>query len=224
MSKSVKIILAVILVAAVFKQDKIREYLGLGQVEHDETLTIATNKKEEFPAPDIILEKDDPTPETIYRWDDELINWVEVERSSGFRAQLVSNTTTHHSTENPIEVDWKLLMDIEYTLQYFAELDMEMYAPVFPEAVEALHEKEVIIEGFVIPFEEEGGLLSLSFNPYASCFFCGKASPASVMSMHMKSKRNRYKTDDFKKFKGVLYLNQNDPNEFYYILRDAKEV
>ena len=100
---------------------------------------------------------------------------------------------------------------------------MEMYAPVFSKAVEALHEKEVIIEGYVIPLDPKGDLLALSFNPYAACFFCGKASPASVLSMYLKENNRRYKTDDFVKFRGTLHLNQDNPNEFYYILRDARE-
>ena len=65
--------------------------------------------------------------------------------------------------------------------------------------------------------------MSLSYNPYASCFFCGKASPASVMSMYLKDEDVRYKMDDFKTFRGTLHLNYDDPNEFYYILRDARE-
>ena len=114
-------------------------------------------------------------------------------------------------------------MDINYELRYFKELDMEIYAPVFSEAVKALDGKEVILEGFVLVFDEEPDLLSLSANPYASCFFCGKASPASVISMYLKKKRKRYKMDDFKKFRGTLHLNHDDPNEFYYILRNATE-
>lgn len=129
-----------------------------------------------------------------------------------------------HPISPPIEVDWKVLMNIDYELRYFKEVDLEIYAPVFSKAVKALHGKEVIIEGYVIPFDEEGELLSLSFNPYASCFFCGKASPASILSIYLKDKKKRYKIDDYKKFRGTLYLNKDDPNEFYYILRNAREV
>jgi len=114
-------------------------------------------------------------------------------------------------------------MNIKYRLKYFSELDMEMYAPVFPESIKELDGKEIVIEGFVIPFDEEQELLSLSANPYASCFFCGKASPASVISMYLKNKRKRYKMDAFKKFRGKLELNHDNPNEFYYILHNAKE-
>lgn len=126
--------------------------------------------------------------------------------------------------KGPIKVNWKDLVNINYKLKYFEELETEMYAPEFNEAVTALHEKEVLITGYIIPVDPEGKQLSLSLNPYASCFFCGKASPASVISLYLKKKKKRYKIDDYKTFKGKLYLNYDNPNEFYYILKDAKEV
>ena len=101
---------------------------------------------------------------------------------------------------------------------------MTIYAPVFSKELLALHKKKVIITGFVIPFDLEENLLALSRNPYASCFFCGQASPASVVSLYLKNKDKRYKTDDYKTFSGTLYLNEDDPADFYYILRDANEV
>jgi hypothetical protein len=136
----------------------------------------------------------------------------------------VNFKTPQDATEEPIEIEWQLLMDIEYELKYFEELDMDMYAPLFPQKIKALHEKEVIIVGFVLPFEKEWDVLALSANPFASCFFCGQASPASIISMYLKDKKKRYKMDDFKKFKGTLHLNEDDPDEFYYILRDAEEI
>ncbi|MEL6652454.1 MAG: hypothetical protein AAFQ87_16760, partial [Bacteroidota bacterium] len=139
-------------------------------------------------------------------------------------SHLVNYTSPEHSMAGPIKLDWKILMDIQYKSKFFPEMEMEMYAPVYPEAVTSLDKKEVVIEGFVIPLDEKGKTLALSYNPYASCFFCGKASPASVISLYLKNSKTRYKIDDFKKFRGVLHLNHDDPNEFYYILRNANDV
>lgn len=230
MNKKLKILLAALLIAGVFTQDKICQHLGIGQAKHHEGATEVVQKKK-LPPPVSSVKKEAPKEDyfkndSIYRWDDELFDWVVVPGTANFQAQVIKASTspTPATDAKPIKIEWKVLMDIQYRLKYFAEVEMEVYAPVFSEAVQALHEKEVIIEGFVIPFYEDG-LVSLSYNPFSSCFFCGKASPASVLSMYMKKKtRKRYKTDDFKKFKGTLHLNEDDPNEFYYILRDAKEV
>lgn len=123
-----------------------------------------------------------------------------------------------------IRVDWKTLVEIEYELRYFKSIKEEIYAPLFTKEIQALNGKEVVIEGYVIPLDEDTGLVALSANPYASCFFCGKASPASILSLYLKKNNNRYKIDDYRSFKGTLYLNDDDPNEFYYILRDAEEA
>lgn len=182
--------------------------------------------------PSVASEGSSPTPYT-----NECINI-----SSGEEATEISLTPTADPTltstdeevrevdpsatddSEPIVIDWQVLMAIDYEPRYFEELDMEIYSPVFSEEVKKLHGKTVIIEGFVIPFYEEDDFLSLSMNPYASCFFCGNASPASVLSLYLKKGSRRYKIDDYKKFKGTLLLNQDDPDDFYYILRDAVQV
>ena len=222
MNRNLKILFAAILVVGVFTQDKICEHLGFGQTRYHEETAVAKHGKEINTA-DSVIEGDYFVNDTIYRWDEQLLDWVIAKKTPDYQAQLVNHTATQNPLSEPIEVDWKVLMNIQYKLRYFKELDMEIYAPIFSKAVEELHEKEVIIEGFVIPFDEEGELLALSVNPFASCFFCGKASPASVISMFLENKGKRYKVDDFKKFRGTLYLNHDDPDEFYYILRDAKE-
>lgn len=234
MSRNLKVLFAALLIVCVFATEKICEHLGFGQASSHETQRVESNEKE-MPIIDSVLESDNSAEntmdnttdssadETIYRWDEQLTDWVPAEELKEFQAQLVDYTSDVQSS-GPIELDWKVLMNIEYKLKYFEQVDAEMYAPVFGNAVKSLDGKEVIIEGFVIPLDQEGEILSLSFNPYASCFFCGKASPASVVSMYLKNKSKRYYVDDFRKFKGTLHLNFDDPNEFYYILRNAKEV
>lgn len=222
MNNKLKILPAAILFAAVFIQDKICEHFGFGQTKYHD-LPTDVNQPEGPITLDNLREGDYFINDSLYRWDDQLLRWVTVKDSEDFQSLLTTYSPTENATSQPIEIEWKMLMDIQYRLQYFKELDMEMYAPVFSKAQKSLDGQEVIIEGFVIPFDEEEELLSLSANPYASCFFCGKASPASVISMYLSNNGQRYKMDDFKKFRGTLHLNKDDPNEFYYILRDARE-
>lgn len=130
---------------------------------------------------------------------------------------------TININQKPITIDWKLLMDIEYKLEYNEAFEMEIYNPIFTDALKGIDGKEVIIKGYVIPIDDSGNLLALSANPYASCFFCGNASPASVIGMNLKKKK-RYKMDASIKFQGVLKLNYDDPEEFYYVLENAVSV
>ncbi len=222
MSTTLKVLLAAFLLAGTFTQNRICDHsLGFGQANwHDMAMVPVakgagdTEKIHQAASPSIKRFTD--------QRDEPFGNSFLTEETPTFKPQFVKYPATPLPSE-PIEVDWRVLINIEYKLKYFEDLDMEMYSPVFTEAVKELHGKEVVIKGYVIPFDEEEDLLSLSFNPYANCFFCGKASPASVISMYLKDSRKRYKMDDFKKFRGTLYLNHNDPNEFYYILREAEE-
>ena len=136
----------------------------------------------------------------------------------------VNTTKIEGTVQRPIEVKWETLIDIEFKERYFKSIDMVANAPVFGSEQLALDGQVVKITGYVIPYDEEANYLSLSANPYASCFFCGNASPASVMSMYLKDDNKNYRIDDFKTFKGTLYLNENDPDEFIYYLKNVEEV
>lgn len=131
------------------------------------------------------------------------------------------NLITLAPSEEPVTIDWGILQNIKFDLKYVPELEISMYTPLFSEEVKALDGKEVIIEGYIIPMYEEGNEVALSANPYASCFFCGQAGPASVMSIFLQKKAGRFKLDDIRKFRGILKLNYDNPDEFYYSLQNA---
>lgn len=215
-----KITIVAILIAITCTPDKLCNHSGFGHEKIHVETGISENRKEII-SPQNITARDHYVNDTIYQWDEKLFDWVVSEETNHLNVFNDSSSFNQLLSE-PIEVDWKTLMDIQYKLKYYAEFEMDLFAPVFSEAVKALHGKEVIIEGFTIPFEEEG-ILSLSYYPFAACFFCGKASPASIISLYLNQGNKRYKIDDYKKFKGILYLNRDDPNEFYYILREAEE-
>jgi hypothetical protein len=126
--------------------------------------------------------------------------------------------------ENPVKLSWKTMQNIKFEKKYYKEVDGEMLAPIFTEEIKKLDGKLVEVEGYVIPVDEKGRYIALSANPYAACFFCGKAGPASVMTIKFKKKNKDYNTDDYKHFKGRLQLNINDVNEFYYVLNDSEEI
>ncbi|MEM1322548.1 MAG: hypothetical protein AAGG75_19950 [Bacteroidota bacterium] len=225
MSPKLRIILGAFLIVTLLTKEKVCEHFGFGQAKQHHGSSIAVNDKAD-PDPPVGQEAENSdyfVDDSLYRWDEQLLDWSPVRVAPEYDVQLVAHNEAESPLKEPIKIDWEFLEDINYRLRYFSELDMEIYAPIFPQSIQALDGKEVVIEGFVIPFDQEQELLSLSANPYASCFFCGRASPVSVMSMYLKNKGRRYKVDDFKKFKGTLHLNHDNPDEFYYILRIAEE-
>jgi hypothetical protein len=96
--------------------------------------------------------------------------------------------------------------------------------PVFPAEVKKFHNKQVEIDGYVIPLDKSGKTIVLSAYAMAECFFCGKASPASVMTIKLKTPSKKYKTDQIATFRGRLKLNDSDPKELFYVLEEGIEI
>lgn len=121
-------------------------------------------------------------------------------------------------------IDWKTLAKVDFVDQYFQEFEAWYLVPDFSEEVEALNGKQVIIKGYVIPLDVDGGLYALSAYPFSACFFCGGAGPESVMSLKFKSKPERLETDDYLNFTGKLKLNKENVDDFNYILENCEIV
>lgn len=121
-------------------------------------------------------------------------------------------------------IDWKLLAKVEFVDQYFEDYEAWYLVPKFSDAVKKLNGEQVIIKGYVIPLDVDGGEYALSAYPFSACFFCGGAGPESVMSLHFKDKPGRFETDDYLNFVGKLKLNTKDFEDFTYILEDCKLV
>ncbi|MEO0725822.1 MAG: hypothetical protein AAFZ63_14870, partial [Bacteroidota bacterium] len=134
--------------------------------------------------------------DSVYAWNDTLFDWV-AQRLINPEKDLYKPTLVATSTAQdrpPTVVDWEILTNIEYRSEYFAEMDMEMYAPIFSDKLKALDGQLIEITGYVIPVVDDGREIALSANPYAACFFCGKASPASVMSVQFDKPKRKLRT------------------------------
>jgi len=122
-------------------------------------------------------------------------------------------------------IDWKYLSKVNFEDRYYEEFEAWYLYPEFSDKIKALDGKQVIIKGYIIPLDTEGGVFALSAYPFSSCFFCGGAGPESVMSLKFdKNPGKNYKTDDVVTFTGTLELNDSNVDEFNYILHHAKEI
>lgn len=121
-------------------------------------------------------------------------------------------------------IDWKLLSKVEFEDRYSAEYEAWYLHPVFSEEVKALDGQRVVIKGYVIPLDVEKGKYALSAYPFSSCFFCGGAGPESVIGLKFPEKPERYDTDDYQHFEGILELNDSNQDDFNYLLNNARAV
>jgi hypothetical protein len=124
----------------------------------------------------------------------------------------------------PPLLTWRVLEKIDFEEKYVEMVQGKMLFPKFPAHIKQYNGKQVQVVGYAVPLDNSGTTIALSANPYEACFFCGKAGPASVMTIRLKKKNKEYRIDDYVAFVGKLKLNTDDINEFYYILENAEQV
>jgi hypothetical protein len=123
-----------------------------------------------------------------------------------------------------VKLTWEMLSKVTFTESYDPDYGAVFKYPTFSKEMLALNGKEVYIRGFLVPIDIEAGMFALSQNPYASCFFCGKAGPETVVELEIGTK-NRYlglKMDEILTFKGKLRCNRDDVLKLIYILENAE--
>jgi hypothetical protein len=124
----------------------------------------------------------------------------------------------------PIVLNWMILQRVNTRPVSIEGVEGFVPLPVFPEKIRGYDGRLVDIDGYVIPLDKSGKTVALSAYSMAECFFCGKAGPASVMTVKLKKADKKYKTDQLVTFRGRLRLNDKDPKELFYILEDGFEI
>src|SRR5690606_18364136 len=81
--------------------------------------------------------------------------------------------------QNPTEVTWKLLGQIDFIKKKNPHYGEVMY-PMINSTLKALQGKKIKASGFIVPIDSK--TYALSKNVFAQCFFCGNASTESIMS------------------------------------------
>lgn len=118
-------------------------------------------------------------------------------------------------------ITWQQLSGVSYAYVERSHQTIWYGAPSFAPEVQALDGKLVQISGYVLPAAFEDGFYYLSANPFNTCFFCGGAGQESVIELRLRNPKEKYRTDEWATFTGVLRLNSREL-EITYILEDAR--
>ncbi len=115
---------------------------------------------------------------------------------------------------------WPKLYDIQYEKAH--DDNGEYEKPIFSAAVKSLAGKSVVLPGYMVPFDSgtKGTMFMLTSLPLNACFFCGVGGPESVVQVFLK-KPITY-TEKPIEVKGVLLLNDKNPDQMMYILEQAE--
>ncbi|MFN8336617.1 MAG: DUF3299 domain-containing protein [Cyclobacteriaceae bacterium] len=117
---------------------------------------------------------------------------------------------------------WPKLYDIKFEKKKdkLGEYDK----PIFSAAAKSLNGKVITLPGYMIPFDtgSKGAKFMFSSMPINACFFCGVGGPESVVEVTMKQPLTFH--DKPIEIKGILRLNDQDPDKMIYILEQAEFV
>lgn len=119
---------------------------------------------------------------------------------------------------------WQTLSKITFKQEMDELLGFKVDVPVFSKEIEAYDEKEIELQGYIIPVQGYKSHTEFVFSafPYNMCFFCGGAGPETVAEIY--SKEPIKYTAKQVKIKGILHLNNTDVNKLMYIVTDAELV
>lgn len=121
-----------------------------------------------------------------------------------------------------IEISWKNLEDVEFSYNYYEDIDEYISDPYFGSNIRELDGKEVVLSGYILALDPETNYYVLSKGPFASCFFCGAGGPETIVELSFKSDKVSFFMDDFATIKGTLKLNSDDIYRCVYILENAE--
>jgi hypothetical protein len=124
------------------------------------------------------------------------------------------------NTQVPIKKrgTWDTLLATKY------EQRNGLYYPIFDKEQKQLDEKDITIEGYLIPTTTSKGAnyFLLSFFPYQTCYFCGLAGIQSLLEV--ETTQEVVYTDKLLKIKGIFVLNRNNDGNFFYKIMNAEVV
>jgi hypothetical protein len=115
---------------------------------------------------------------------------------------------------------WPKLYDINFKKGKDARGEYDI--PIFSEAAKDLDKKTISLPGYMVPFENgvKSDHFMLSSLPLNACFFCGVGGPESVIEVFLKKEVNY--SEKAIEVRGTLHLNESDPDQMIYILKDAE--
>lgn len=120
--------------------------------------------------------------------------------------------------QNPTEVTWKLLGQIDFIKKKNPHYGEVMY-PIVNGTLKALQGKKIKASGFIVPIDSK--TYALSKNVFAQCFFCGNAGPETIMGIKFKGNTPKLKTDTYVTMEGTFRYNADDIDDWIYHIENS---
>jgi hypothetical protein len=142
--------------------------------------------------------------------------------SLGTPAKAITKPVAEITAAYADTLTWKVLADIDYKKKPTKDYPEGVMFPVINHTLKAKQGKPIVMSGFVIPIDEKS--YALSKNVFASCFFCGKAGPESIVGIKLKNNGQKFKTDQYITLQGTFRYNDTDVEDWIYHIENAVVV
>ena len=137
------------------------------------------------------------------------------------QGELTTYTSSKRVFVSADTLTWKLLGEIKYLKKKHASYG-EVDFPVINTKLKKLAKKTIVMSGFIVPIDNKN--YALSKNVFASCFFCGKSGPETIMGIKFKGATPKLKTDTYLTIKGTFRPNEDDVEDWIYNCDNAEIV
>ena len=82
--------------------------------------------------------------------------------------------------------------------------------------------QKVIIRGYFLDIDPNGKWYVLSKNPFATCFFCGKSGPETILELsEYKNVKKKFKSDDLVEVTGIFNTIYDLEGKISFVLEKA---
>lgn len=119
---------------------------------------------------------------------------------------------------NPDTLSWKLLGEIKF-LKKQDKTYGEVQFPLINTKLKQTQKKRIVMSGFIVPIDNKS--YALSKNVFASCFFCGKSGPETIMGIKFRGGNPKLRTDQYVTLEGTFRYNDANVDDWIYHIEDA---
>lgn len=119
---------------------------------------------------------------------------------------------------NPDTLTWKLLGEIKF-LKKQDKTYGEVQFPIVNTKLKQTQKKRIVMSGFIVPIDNKS--YALSKNVFASCFFCGKSGPETIMGIKFRGGNPKLRTDQYVTLEGTFRYNDANVDDWIYHIEDA---
>lgn len=134
------------------------------------------------------------------------------------KAGFVLDFNKPYAIGNPDTLTWKLLGEIKF-LKKQDKTYGEVQFPLINTKLKQTQKKRIVMSGFIVPIDNKS--YALSKNVFASCFFCGKSGPETIMGIKFRGGNPKLRTDQYVTLEGTFRYNDVNVDDWIYHIEDA---